>query len=62
MVLYMSFSVNVFSLFCNYLPLEKDGVLHLNKLEEENVKSLRQRDDKGEFRLENSAKRSYNAS
>ena len=24
--------VNVFSLFCNYLPLEKDGALHLNKL------------------------------
>ena len=24
--------VNEFSLFCNYLPLEKDGVLHLNKL------------------------------
>ena len=26
-------SVNVFSLFLNYLPLEKDGALHLNKLE-----------------------------
>ena len=25
--------VNVFSLFPNYLPLEKDGALHLNKLE-----------------------------
>ena len=25
--------VNVFSLFRNYLPLEKGGVLHLNKLE-----------------------------
>ena len=25
--------VNVFSQFRNYLPLEKDGVLHLNKLE-----------------------------
>ena len=25
--------VNVFLLFCNYLPLEKGGVLHLNKLE-----------------------------
>ena len=25
--------VNVFSLFCNYVPLEKDGALHLNKLE-----------------------------
>ena len=25
--------VNVFSLFCNYLPLEKDGARHLNKLE-----------------------------
>ena len=25
--------VNVFKLFCNYLPLENDGVLHLNKLE-----------------------------
>ena len=25
--------VNVFSLFCNYLPLEKGRVLHLNKLE-----------------------------
>jgi len=25
--------VNVFSLFCNYLPLEKDRALHLNKLE-----------------------------
>ena len=23
--------VNVFSLYCNYLPLEKDGALHLNK-------------------------------
>ena len=25
--------VNVFSLFPNYLPLEKGGALHLNKLE-----------------------------
>ena len=25
--------VNVFLLFCNYLPLEKDGALHWNKLE-----------------------------
>ena len=25
--------INVFSLFRNYLPLEKGGVLHLNKLE-----------------------------
>ena len=25
--------VNVFSLYRNYLPLEKDGALHLNKLE-----------------------------
>ena len=25
--------VNVFSLFLNYLPLEKDGALHLNKLQ-----------------------------
>ena len=25
--------VNVFSLFRNYLPLEKGGALHLNKLE-----------------------------
>ena len=25
--------VNVFSLFCYYLPLEKGGALHLNKLE-----------------------------
>ena len=25
--------VNVFSLFCNYLPLEKDWALYLNKLE-----------------------------
>ena len=25
--------VNVFSLFCNYLPLEKGGALHLYKLE-----------------------------
>ena len=25
--------VNVYSLFCNYLPLEKGGALHLNKLE-----------------------------
>ena len=25
--------VNIFSQFCNYLPLEKDGALHLNKLE-----------------------------
>ena len=25
--------VNVFSLFCNYLPLEEGGALHLNKLE-----------------------------
>ena len=25
--------VNVFSLFCNYLPLEKGRTLHLNKLE-----------------------------
>ena len=25
--------VNVFWLFCNYLPLEKDVALHLNKLE-----------------------------
>ena len=25
--------VNVFSLFCNYLPLEKGGALHLNKFE-----------------------------
>ena len=25
--------VNVFLLFCNYLPLEKGGALHLNKLE-----------------------------
>ena len=25
--------VNVFSLFCNYLPLEKGVALHLNKLE-----------------------------
>ena len=24
--------INVFSLFCNYLPLEKGGALHLNKL------------------------------
>ena len=56
MVLYMSFSVNVFSLFCDYFPLEKDGALHLNKLEDENVKSLRQRDDNDEFRSENLAK------
>ena len=40
--------VNVFLLFGNYLPLEKDGTLHLNKLKspspkDENVKSLRQR-------------------
>ena len=27
------FLVNVFSLFRNYLPLEKDGALHLNKVE-----------------------------
>ena len=26
-------SINVFSLFSNYLPLEKDRALHLNKLE-----------------------------
>ena len=52
----MSFSVNAFSLFCDYLPLEKDGALHLNKLEDENVKSLRQRDDNDEFRSENLAK------
>ena len=25
--------VNVFSLFCNYLPFEKKGAVHLNKLE-----------------------------
>ena len=25
--------INVFSLFCNYLPLEKAGFLHFNKLE-----------------------------
>ena len=25
--------VNIFSLFCNYLPLEKGGALHLNKFE-----------------------------
>ena len=25
--------VNVFSLFCNYLPLKKGGTLHLNKVE-----------------------------
>ena len=25
--------INVFSLFRNYLPLEKGGALHLNKLE-----------------------------
>ena len=25
--------VNVFSLFHNYLPLEKGGALHLNKIE-----------------------------
>ena len=25
--------INVFSLFCNYLPLEKGGALHLYKLE-----------------------------
>ena len=25
--------VNVFSLLCNYLPLEKSRALHLNKLE-----------------------------
>ena len=25
--------VNIFSLFLNYLPLEKGGALHLNKLE-----------------------------
>ena len=55
MVLNMSFSVNVFSLFCDYLPLEKDGALRLNKLEDENVKSLRQRDDNDEFRSENLA-------
>ena len=55
MVLYMSFSVNVFSLFCDYFPLEKDGALHLNKLEDEIVKSLR-RDDNDEFRSENLAK------
>lgn len=34
----MSFSVNVFALFRDYLPLEKDGALHLNKLEDEYVK------------------------
>ena len=51
----MSFSVNVFSLFCDYFPLEKDGALHLNKLEDEIVKSLR-RDDNDEFRSENLAK------
>ena len=25
--------INVFSLYCNYLPLEKGGALHLNKIE-----------------------------
>ena len=25
--------INVFSLFCNYLPIEKGGALHLNKFE-----------------------------
>ena len=29
--------VNVFSVFRDYLPLEKDWTLHLNKLEDENV-------------------------
>ena len=30
--------VNVFSLFRNYLPLEKGGALHLNKLESPSAK------------------------
>ena len=29
---------NVFSLFRNYLPLKKDGVLHFNKLESSSLK------------------------
>ena len=32
------FKKNVFSLFHNYLPLEKDGSLHLNKLESSSPK------------------------
>ena len=32
--------VNVFSLFSNYLPLEKGGTLHLNKLQSPPLKSL----------------------
>ena len=31
--------INVFSPFCNYLPLEKGGALHLNKLESPSTKS-----------------------
>ena len=38
--------VNVLSLFCNYLPLEKGGALHLNKLEFPSPK-----DDLCQFRL-----------
>ena len=34
------FFVNVFSLFLNYLPLEKSGALHLNKLKSPSPKSL----------------------
>ena len=32
--------VNVFSLFCNYLPLEKVGALHLNKIESPSPKDV----------------------
>ena len=31
--------VNIFLLFCNYLPLEKDRALHLNKLESPSTKN-----------------------
>ena len=30
---YVFYFLNVFTLFRNYFPLEKDGALHLNKLE-----------------------------
>ena len=30
--------VYVFWIFCNYLPLEKDGIFHLNKLESVSLK------------------------
>ena len=33
--------VNIFSLFLNYLPLEKGGALHLNKLESPSPKDAK---------------------